>query len=630
MKKIIYLGILLILVMLPASAMAGSMTGSGVVVTFPDSYESCTPEDTVIVDHVPEGYKTSYSVAFDGGAPAVTGDLFGSRVVIPIPYSDSSSWINNRTDVKVFIQIIRISDRQLLQLFKPEWTVKCYPPPMIQVTKTADPVQVFEPGEEVEFTVVIENLSHPTDPVTITSLVDDIHGDLNGQGTCSVPQLIQPGESYTCVFTALVSGNAGDSETDTVTASGTDDEGTPVSDDDDATVDVVGVPPVIEVTKTADPVQVFEPGEEVEFTVVIENLSNPTDPVTITSLVDDVHGDLNGQGTCSVPQLIQPGESYTCVFTATVSGVAGESETDTVTASGTDDEGTPVSDEDDATVEIIAREYKVYLPGMGFGTPYNCGLVGRAGVTIGFEDLPFSVYHDYDYNDWIVDVEAFIFKSECNLENIDFKFTPQARGARLDHAWHMLFPANTFASDGTVTFNVYDQFGTLISTEVTAFDASVDEDFLITPSTAAVFPEPANTIELQPHVDPLFTYSLSLEFSNPEPFDFDLPQLEDPHGADLFFDPWFQVLNFPGWDGIVHQGQTKMLAVPETEYLWPEERHGVFQAYEGVHFVDTNPPDVLFDNYWWTSQHNECVYGDGIVCPLPPILPPAWLWWAVP
>ena len=51
------------------------------------------------------------------------------------------------------------------------------------------------------------------------------------------------------------------------------------------------------------------------FTVVVENTSGTTDPVTITSLTDDVHGDLNGQGTCAVPQTIQPGDTYTCAFT---------------------------------------------------------------------------------------------------------------------------------------------------------------------------------------------------------------------------------------------------------------------------------------------------------------------------
>ncbi len=57
-----------------------------------------------------------------------------------------------------------------------------------------------------------------------------------------MPQtLAAAGGSYRCSFTANVSGNAGDVETNVVTASGTDDDGNPVSDTDDATVTVLDV-----------------------------------------------------------------------------------------------------------------------------------------------------------------------------------------------------------------------------------------------------------------------------------------------------------------------------------------------------------------------------------------------------
>jgi len=225
--------------------------------------------------------------------------------------------------------------------------------PAISVVKTANPISVDEPGGNVTFTVAVTNDSNAEDPVTITSLVDDIHLDLNGQGDCSVPQTIQPSATYTCSFTAFVAGNAAYTETDTATASGTDDEGNPVSAFDDATVTIVDVLPAISVVKTADPISVDEPGGDVTFTVAVTNDSNAEDPVTITSLVDDIHLDLDGQGDCSVPQTIQPSATYTCSFTAFVAGDGGDTETDTATASGTDDEGNPVSAFDDATVTIL-------------------------------------------------------------------------------------------------------------------------------------------------------------------------------------------------------------------------------------------------------------------------------------
>ena len=217
-----------------------------------------------------------------------------------------------------------------------------------------------EPGGDVVFTVVIDNTSSATDPVTITSLTDDVHGDLDGRGTCAVPQTIQPGDSYSCSFSAFVAGNAGDSETDVVTASGTDDDGSPVTDSDDATVTVSDLPSGIVVTKTADPETIFEPGSSVTFTFTVENTSI-VDTVTITSLRDSVFGDLNGRGSCSTPQTLEPGAIYTCAYSSFIAGNAGESHLNVVTARGVDDDGDPVLGEDLALVSIIGARPSIVV-----------------------------------------------------------------------------------------------------------------------------------------------------------------------------------------------------------------------------------------------------------------------------
>ncbi len=221
-------------------------------------------------------------------------------------------------------------------------------PPPVMLVKIADPTEVAEPGGDVTFTVRVENVS-VADSLTIDSLVDDVHSDL---GTCTVPQTIAMGEAYECTFSAFVGGDVGDSETDTVTASGSDDDGNDISISDSATVDVVDAPSSIMVTKTADPAEVAEPGGDVTFTVRVENTS-AVDSVTIDSLVDDTYGDLNSQGTCAVPQTIPAGGSYECAFSAFIAGEAGDSETDVVTASGTDDDTNPVSAQGSVTVDVI-------------------------------------------------------------------------------------------------------------------------------------------------------------------------------------------------------------------------------------------------------------------------------------
>jgi LruC domain-containing protein len=616
MKKLAYIIIILIaLALVPSGALAGSFTVFGVTVTAPDSYKSCTPANDIVFSNVApntvEYEFFRYDAATNLMVPLATGSLTADGSV-PFPYP--SSFVGPMT-FSVTVKVVRPTGTWLKG--QAQWTVTCEPPPVINVTKTADPTQVMEPGGVVAFTVVVENQSNPLDPVTITSLVDDIHGDLNGEGTCSVPQTIQPGDSYTCVFAATVTGDVGYSETDTVTASGTDDEGTPVSDSDDATVTVIEPPPVINVTKTANPITVTEPGGEVTFTVVVENQSNPLDPVTITSLVDDIHGDLNGQGTCSVPQTIQPGDSYTCTFTATVSGNIGYSETDTVTASGTDDEGTPVSDSDDATVTVIGR-YKYYIPLLyNGGEELPCGSVGSFGATIGFEDWPITSTSDFDYNDWITDIGGildFTAPPSCGLVRLDLTFTPQARGAVYNHTFHMRFTANTFASNGTATLTIFDQNGAVLNTSVTAFDASVDNDFTIFSQTSDVFPVIANTREGSTVYEPGRTAHLTIVFDTLSPFAVPPNSLSSPHGDNLFFDPYLYVIDT---GDTVHRGDLRLLAVPVATYLWPEERRRIDTVYSGVQYVPGTPPMLNFEADWWELPHNNCVFGDGVVCSLP-------------
>ncbi len=485
--------------------------------------------------------------------------------------------------------------------------------PEIEVIKTADPTLIPEPGGVVTFTVSVTNNSSPTDPVTITSLMDDIHGDLNGQGTCSVPQTIQPGDTYTCQFTATVTGNAGYSETDVVTASGTDDEGYPVEDSDDATVTITTDDgfPEIDVQKDANPEVVGAPGGEVTFTVVVTNNSSPTDPVTITSLIDDIHGDLNGKGTCSVPQTIQPGASYTCQFTAMVSGNAGDVEIDTVTASGHDDEGYPVEDSDDATVTIAL--YKVYFPNM----EREESVSAIVPMTIGFEDLEFDRPDmDFDYNDWVANIDAKLLVDENtqDLYRINFAITPRARGGVRAHAFHILIPANTFASNGVATLTIRDQNGHTVSSTQTPFIASQENDFVVIPCTCDAFPavgEVINAFENKPLVITQRTAELSIEFYKPGPFDlsyFNEEKISAPHGTGLFFDPYLEVL---GKGLEIHQGDLRLLSVPDINWMWPEERVRIDRAYPNV---TGEPPDFVFADGWW-NVHNTCVYGDGIKCP---------------
>ena len=51
----------------------------------------------------------------------------------------------------------------------------------------------------------------------------------------------------------------------------------------------------------------------VVFSVVISN-DSPVESVILRQLVDAEHGDLDGRGDCSVPQVIVAGSAYRCSF----------------------------------------------------------------------------------------------------------------------------------------------------------------------------------------------------------------------------------------------------------------------------------------------------------------------------
>jgi uncharacterized repeat protein (TIGR01451 family) len=239
-------------------------------------------------------------------------------------------------------------------------------PPRVDIDVTVSPASLPEPGGSVTYTVTVRNLSNP-ETVTITSLVSDVHGDLNGRGTCRtgvvLPPPPDPASVFTCSFVATVSGNAGTRQIARITVTVVDNEGTAASatsDPGEGAVTITDVAPRVSVDKSASPEGVAAPGGSVTFTVAVTNTGS--EPVTLVSLVDDVYGDLHGRGTCARGGVLVQGQRYSCQFGATVNGTAGARLTDVVTATVTDDDGTRAEFRDTATVTILAGAPTPPLP----------------------------------------------------------------------------------------------------------------------------------------------------------------------------------------------------------------------------------------------------------------------------
>jgi hypothetical protein len=244
-----------------------------------------------------------------------------------------------------------------------EWGVKVVAevPPSIDVVKTALVTSVPEPGAWVTYKVDIANSSGMTDPVTINSLTDAIEGgtaysisglifdDVGLLNPTTFPFTIQPGMTKTVYFKAHVTGEPR-TVNDIVTASGVDDEGTSVSDFDDADVVITDVLPEIEVVKVADPLEMDEPGGLFTYTYRIYNKS--VEPVWLTKVEDDILGVLY-EWVSGDKIWIAVGEYYDLPGTFTKTYTDAGEYPNIVDAWAKDNEGNSAHDDDDAMVEVI-------------------------------------------------------------------------------------------------------------------------------------------------------------------------------------------------------------------------------------------------------------------------------------
>ena len=315
--------------------------------------KSTTCEKGMVIAAQGGSVTCSFTVAVTGNAASVTHDLV---------QASGTDYYKKRIDGDARAQV-RLTDQR----------------PDITVTKSANPTQVNEPGGNVEFTVTVTNTSPAgaRDPLTIQSLADDVHGDLNGKGSCNsalnpYPTGLAGGATYTCKFTVEVSGNGKTktSETDIVTATVVDNDGTAPYEEDSnpATVTIKPVGSSITVEKAVsynggafakgvEIPEVYEPGSTLNYRVVITNTS-AVDDVTINSLTEKVN--LNGAGfgaaynlasSCKPPFLLaKNGGSATCTFSLKLSGQSGDTHANEVTASGLDDDNDPVNASSSASV----------------------------------------------------------------------------------------------------------------------------------------------------------------------------------------------------------------------------------------------------------------------------------------
>jgi hypothetical protein len=214
---VIMVSLLLMLVLIPSGVLAGSKSGEGVTLYYPDSYTSCKPADKITTSGVPGGGKVVYKffvAAADGSlSPLGGGTTFGD-LSVSFPYPQLT---DTTTTFAVFIAVYNPDGSPLIKL-RGKWTIKCVeetPPPPPPGDEGCTPgfwrqpqhfdswTSPYTPG--MDFSTVFED-AFPG--MTLREVVRLGGGGLNALGRHTVAALLNaasPGVDYPLTTSQVIS-----------------------------------------------------------------------------------------------------------------------------------------------------------------------------------------------------------------------------------------------------------------------------------------------------------------------------------------------------------------------------------------------------------------------------------------
>ncbi|WP_232775093.1 MULTISPECIES: hypothetical protein [unclassified Shewanella] len=247
--------------------------------------------------------------------------------------------------------------------------------PAITVTKTANPTEVLEPGNDVLFTITVDNDAQFWDsPLTLTALNDTVFGNLLTDECSAISTSIAENGTYTCTFTKFIGGDAGDLHSNTASATAIDDENDVATGNDSAMVDIRDVPSMITLVKTATPTSVLETGDDpdnysnVSYNFTFSVNAAGVDDVTFISLTDDMFGTLTGECTVDSKNgsaiadtplsgfVLEPGDYASCNISKGLQGQFGDDpHVNVATIRGIDEDDMDVDASDNATVNFTPQ-----------------------------------------------------------------------------------------------------------------------------------------------------------------------------------------------------------------------------------------------------------------------------------
>ena len=185
--------------------------------------------------------------------------------------------------------------------------------------RTVDHHIVLAGGDNITVNVAVTNPG--PNPLDLTTFTDSLSGAVTGQGTC-VPTTVAAGATFNCSYPQVVPPFA-DTTLTTVTTTIDATNGTAIRLADRTTIRSQTAYRGVDVRSVVGPLTAPFPSGSVKWSVTMWN-DNELVPMQLTALTSTLHGNLNGQGSCVIPQTIAPYSMYQCMYDGVVSGQIGE------------------------------------------------------------------------------------------------------------------------------------------------------------------------------------------------------------------------------------------------------------------------------------------------------------------
>lgn len=227
-----------------------------------------------------------------------------------------------------------------------EITIPAVQDPSIRIVKVSDQSGYSEVGEVITYTLYVQNNGNVS--LNDVEVVDPLTGYTETIEVLDAGELILLTTTYTVTQEDIDNGSI----SNLATVTGDDPNGDPYNSEDDETINASQTPKIT-VLKTSTLGSYDEVGEEITYTIAVENtgnitINNPTvsDPQATTGPTY-VSGDSNSDGVLDVGEIW----NYEATYAVTQEDIDNGSFTNTATAGGDPAAGTLPEDSDSETVD---------------------------------------------------------------------------------------------------------------------------------------------------------------------------------------------------------------------------------------------------------------------------------------